>query len=256
MPAKGKHHLNSQARTALEYWRGIRASLGFLLGVPFVNARIVLGAKGRDAARDLLARHFARFLVTCDVSVSVEGDMPAPGTGCILCYNETSFVDVAAYCSTLWPHVDWAAAADLYAYLPFARAACRRAAIELVPRGNRQGTDLLLERMVAAVGQGARVAWGGEGRLHGKDGIGRFKVGASLIAIRAQAPVIPVVFCGGHRAMPLGSVRARAGEVRIRFCAPVPTAGLTEADAREFTDRLQAEFVRNYNEMAKEMRIG
>jgi len=36
--------------------------------------------------------------------------------------------------------------------------------------------------------------------------------------------------------------------------APVPTAGLTEADAREFTDRLQAEFVRNYNEMAKEMR--
>lgn len=56
--------------------------------------------------------------------------------------------------------------------------------------------------MVTAVRQGERIGWGGEGRLSGRDGIGPLKVGASLIAIRAQAPVIPVVIHGGHDAMP------------------------------------------------------
>ena len=51
--------------------------------------------------------------------------------------------------------------------------------------------------------------------------------------------------------MPLGTFRARPGEVRIRFCKSVPTAGYVEADAREFADRLQAEFVRIYRQLAE-----
>ncbi len=228
--------------TVLENWRGGRASLGFLLGAPVVNARIAFQAKDRASARDLLAGHFARFLRTCRVDVSVDGVFPEPGQGCILCYNETSFMDVAAFSVTMWPHVDRAAAADLYAYVPFARTACRKAAIEMVPRGNREKTDQLLDRMVAAVKRGERVAWGGEGRLSGFDGVGRFKVGASLIAIRAQAPVVPVVFHGGHHAMPLGTVRARPGMVRVRFCKPISPKGYTEPSARAFADKLQAQF--------------
>ena len=239
------------AKNIGENWRGGRASLRFLAAAPIVNAQVALRAKDREDARDMFARHFRRFLDTCQVSVSLDGEFPEPGKGCILCYNETSFVDVAAYCVSMWPYVDRAAAADLYAYFPFARAAFRKAAIEMVPRGNREATDQLLERMVSAAKQGERVAWGGEGRLSGKDGVGRFKIGASLIAIRAQVPVIPVVFQGGHHAMPLGTFRARPGEVRIRFCKSVPTAGYVEADAREFADRLQAEFVRIYRQLAE-----
>ena len=242
--------MTMSARGFSENWRGARASARFLLGAPFVNARIALTAPDRDAARALIARHFATFLDTCGVRVSVDGDFPDPGTGCVVCYNETSFVDVAAYAVSMWPHVDRAAAADLYAYFPFGRAACRKAAIEMVPRGDRGGTDRLLARMVEAVRQGERVGWGGEGRLTGIDGIGRFKVGASLIAIRAQAPVIPVVFHGGHHAMPLGTIRATPGEVRVRFCKPVPSAGYGEADARAFADVLQQRFSEVYSDLA------
>lgn len=249
---EGDGQMSASATSIAQTWRGTRASLRFLLGAPLVNARMAWSAASREHARDMLARHFSAFLDTCGVRVSVEGDAPGPGSGCVLCYNETSFIDVAAYSVSMWPHVDRAAAADLYAYIPFARAACRKAGIELVPRGNRQRTDRLLDRMVTAVRQGERVAWGGEGRLSGFDGVGRFKVGASLIAIRAQAPVVPVVFYGGHRAMPLGTVRASAGEVRIRFCPPVPTAGRTEADARDFADKLQARFARVYDQLASE----
>ena len=117
-------------------------------------------------------------------------------------------------------------------------------------RGNRKTTDPLVERMVSIVKKGGRVGWGAEGKLSGTDGIGPFKVGGSLIAIRAQVPVVPVIIHGGHHAMPLGTFRAHSGEIRIRFCEPVSTKGYAVADARAFADGLEADFVRNYNELS------
>lgn len=236
-------------RSLAETLRGGHASLRWLAGSPFVNARMARRARDRAEARAMIAEHFARFLERCGIRVVVEGTPPAPGTGCVLCYNETSFIDVAAFGSCMWPHVDRAAAADLYAWLPFGREAARRAGIEMVPRGNRAATGRLLDRMVGAVQAGERLAWGGEGRLQGRDAVGRFKLGASLIAIRAGAPVIPVVFHGGHQAMPLGSLRARPGTVQVRFGAPVPTTGYTEEDARTLTDHLQATATGIYAEL-------
>lgn len=234
-----------------EIMRGGGASAAWFLGLPLVNLRIALAAANRDAARGLIAAHCARFLSRCGVAVEVGGTPPAPGTGCVVCYNEASFADVAAFCTVMWPHIDRAAAADLYAWFPFGRRAARKAGIELVPRGDRAGTDRLMGVAVQAVRGGERMAWGGEGRIHGQDEVGRFKVGASLIAIRAQVPVVPVAFHGGHRVLPLGSVRARPGTIRVRFGAPVPTAGLTEGDARDLADRMQAAVAGLYADLAR-----
>lgn len=240
-----------RARDAIvETWRGGRASARFLLGMPVALGRAARGpARGR-AARTPLAANFARFLQACRIGVAVEGTPPPPGSGCVLSHNESSFADIAAYFEAVWPHVDRLAGADLYAYLPFARAACRALEIELVARGNRAATSGLLDRMVAAVAAGERLGWGGEGRLYGRDGVGHFKRGSCLIAIRAGAPLVPVAIQGGHGLMPLGSLRARPGTLRVRFCAPVPTAGLGEGDARALADHVQAVVAGAYREMA------
>ncbi|HQU70551.1 MAG TPA: lysophospholipid acyltransferase family protein [Albidovulum sp.] len=229
-----------------EILRGGRASARWFCGAPFVNLRIALTAKDAQHARRLIEAHFTRFLETCQISVDVGGTPPEPGAGCVVCYNEASFADVAAFGKVMWPHIDRAAAADLYAYLPFGRSSARKAAIELVPRGNRLATERLLEVMVRAAKAGERLAWGGEGRLSGQDGVARFKIGASLIAIRAQVPVIPMVFYGGYRVLPLGSIRARPGTIHARFGAPIPTAGLEDDDARDLADHTQAIVARMY----------
>lgn len=236
----------------LSFLRGGVASALFLLGLPIVSVRVAFGRMDRIAARAAIAAHFDRFLKLCGARVTLEGDFPQADDGYVLCYNESSFVDVAAFCVVMWPHIDRAAAADLYAYIPFGRRMARKAGIEMVPRGNRAGTERLMAEVVARVRAGERQAWGGEGRIVGMDGIGRFKIGASLIAIRAQVPVIPVTFCGGHQIMPFGGVRARPGLVRVHFGAPVPTSGLTEEDARAFADRLQAVIAGRYAAMKAE----
>lgn len=235
-----------------EVLRGGGASAMWLCAAPFANLRAVLTAKDEQQARGMIQVPFGWFLATCRIGVEVTGTPPEAGAGCVVCYNESSFADVAAYCTVMWPHIDRAAAADLYAYLPFGRSMARKAAIELVPRGNRLATEQMLERMVQAVKAGERLAWGGEGRLSGQDGVARFKIGASLIAIRSQAPLIPLAFYGGHRAMPLGSIRARPGRITVCFGAPIPTSGLGDDDARNLADHAQGVVTGMYEELRRQ----
>lgn len=225
---------------AVEIRRGLVACMQWIFGAPFTNARVAYFAESKQEARAILARHCQQFLDTCRISVEMEGQPPPPGQGCVFCHNESSFPDLMAYMTAVLDHVDRAAAADLYKFFPFARAACARIDFDLIQRGNRTATDALLDKMVERIRAGERVAWGGEGRLSGIDGVRRFKIGASLIAIRSGAPVIPVAFHGGHHTMPLGSIRARPGTIRIQIGKPIPTSGLTEDDARAFADQLQA----------------
>ena len=224
----------------LETLRGGLAILRWLLGAPWMSWRAGKRAANKADARRILTRDFNRVLKTCGIEVSVSGTPPSVGTGCVVCYNETSFADVFAFPASVLPHVDRAAAADAYAVIPFARSACLQAGIELVPRGQRAGTNRLMDKIVEALRAGERIAWGGEGQLSGQDGVRRFKRGAFLLAIRAGVPVVPVAFYGGHQALPLGSLRARAGTIHVRFGDPIDSSGYDEDDVRDLADHVQA----------------
>lgn len=235
-----------------EVCRGTVASARWLLGAPWLSYNMAYRASDKDEARALIRAHCARFQRTCRFDVVQDGPAPVPGQGCVIVYNETSFIDSIAYANCLLPHIDRGSLTDLYGLIPFARKGMKNACIEMVPRGRRERTDRLLDFMVERVAAGERVAWGGEGRITGQDGIARYKVGSSLIAIRAQVPLVPVVFHGGHQIMPLRSLRARPGTVRVRFGTPIPTKGVAEATARDLADRLQREAARIYAELKDE----
>ena len=238
-------------RQLIETWRGGSASFSWLASAPYTCYKMAYTAADKHQARALLTAHFSKFQKKCRFSIELGGTPPKPGEGSVIVYNETSFIDTIAYGVCMWPHVDRGALTDLYALVPFARAALRKANVEMVPRGNRVGTDRLLKRMVSAVEAGERLAWGGEGRIHGQDGVGRFKVGSSLIAIRAQVPLVPVVFHGGHQIMPLRSIRARPGTVHVRFGEPISTVGMHEDNARDLADHLQNEASQIYANLKK-----
>ncbi len=232
--------------------RGAVASAAWVIGAPFVTTWTALTPQTRDSSCALISAHFRRFLNRCRIDVSIDGPRPPKGTGAVICYNESSFADVAAFGMVMWDHIDRAAAADLYAYLPFGRRLARKAQIEMVPRGNRTGTDAVMSRLYDKLAGGDRLAWGGEGHIVGMDGIGHFKRGASLLAIRAQVPIVPVTFYGGHKTLPFRSVRARPGTIHIRFGTPISTQGLIEDDARDLADKVQAIVARTYETLRAE----
>jgi len=63
-----------------------------------------------------------------------------------------------------------------------------------------------------------------------------FKEGAAYIAIKAQAPLVPVALVGTRKILPFGSAVFHAGRVRLRVGHPIPTEGLTLRDRGALTE--------------------
>src|SRR5215471_16417423 len=70
-----------------------------------------------------------------------------------------------------------------------------------------------------------------DGELH------EFKDGAAYLAIKAQAPLVPLALIGTREVLPMGSSTIHPGHVRLIVGEPVPTAGLTLHDRRRLTDQ-------------------
>jgi len=236
----------------IETWRGANAVARWFLGAPVMAYRMAYRSADKYEAHGYMAQSFIPLLKKCRITIETSGTPPARGAGCVVSHNESSFVDVVAFCTDVLPHIDRFGAAELYGRIPLAGRAFQKAAGHLVPRGNREGTDCLMAEIVPYLQAGDRVGWGGEGRLSGKDEVTRFKVGASLLAIRAEVPIYPVAFYGGHHIMPLGSYRARPGTAYVRFGDPIPTDGFTEDRARDLADYVQSVVTGMYADLKRE----
>lgn len=236
---------------ATEVFRGTGTLLRWFLGAPFANTRMLATTKTRKEAQQFVQQRAARALAACHFTVEVSGEPPPPGKGCVVVYNETSFADNFAFHAVMWPHLERASGADIFGLIPTMRAACLRAGIALVPRSNRAAAEGVIAEMVSAAKAGERIAWGGEGKMAGRDEVLRFKIGSALIAIRAQVPLVPVAFWGGHHVMPLRSLRAQPGALRVRFGAPLSTEGITEDAARALADRAQVSVASLYADLGR-----
>lgn len=71
-----------------------------------------------------------------------------------------------------------------------------------------------------------------------------FKKGGFIMALQAQAPVVPVAVSGARDAMRKGSPWIRPVTVRVRFGTPVETAGLTFEDRDVLIERVRSEVAR------------
>ena len=67
-----------------------------------------------------------------------------------------------------------------------------------------------------------------------------FKKGGFVMAIKAQAPVVPVAVLGGRDAMRKGSALIWPTTVRVAFLAPVPTTGLAVDERDDLVARVRA----------------
>jgi 1-acyl-sn-glycerol-3-phosphate acyltransferase len=68
-----------------------------------------------------------------------------------------------------------------------------------------------------------------------------FKKGGFIMAIEAQAPIVPVAVQGGRDAMRKGSAFVRPVMVLVRVGSPIPTAGLTMSDRDGLIARVRSE---------------
>jgi 1-acyl-sn-glycerol-3-phosphate acyltransferase len=66
-----------------------------------------------------------------------------------------------------------------------------------------------------------------------------FMGGAFYAAIKAQAPVVPVVMIGARELLPMNSFHVLPGEVKMIFCVPVPTTGLSPREMEKLSHQVR-----------------
>ena len=80
-----------------------------------------------------------------------------------------------------------------------------------------------------------------EGTRSKTDDLLPFKKGGFLMALKAQAPIVPVAVRGGREAMQKGSWMIRPVTVEIRVGRPIETAGLGTNDRDELIGQVRRE---------------
>ena len=97
-------------------------------------------------------------------------------------------------------------------------------------RGNRGQSLPAIERAAAALREGNSFLIFPEGTRSRTGELLPFKKGGFIMAIKGQAPIVPVAIRGARAAMRKGSPWLQPVAVTITFGAPIETAGLTLAD--------------------------
>jgi len=100
-----------------------------------------------------------------------------------------------------------------------------------VERQNREQSLPAVDRAVSALGRGGSFMIFPEGTRSRTGELLPFKKGGVIMALRAQAPVVPAAIQGARAAMHRGSPVIHPVTVDITFCPPIETAG------RHFDDR-------------------
>ena len=93
-----------------------------------------------------------------------------------------------------------------------------------VERGNREQSSQALDMRGRAPGGGKSFLVFPEGTRSRTGELLPFKKGAFLVALRAQAPVVPVAIAGAREAMRKGSPLINPVTVRVKLGPPIETA--------------------------------
>jgi len=99
-----------------------------------------------------------------------------------------------------------------------------------VPREQKEAAMEAIERAAASIRSGNSFLIFPEGTRSRSEQLLPFKKGGFIMAIKAEAPIVPVAISGGRDAMRKGSAIVRPVRVRVRIGEPVETTGCTLDD--------------------------
>jgi 1-acyl-sn-glycerol-3-phosphate acyltransferase len=216
----------------------VGVSLYVLVAAPVgMTLAIVFGAKnflywlGHVGVRLALGLSGIRF--------QVAGLEHVPARSVVFCANHQSNVDPPVLFEALHPQVHILYKAELNA-IPLLARAFRVGGFIPVDRRNKEAAMRSIDAGAASIRGGNTFLIFPEGTRSRTAELLPFKKGGFIMAIKAQAPIVPVAVQGGRAAMHKGSMIVRPVTVSIRIGEPIETSGLRLDQRDELIGRVRS----------------
>jgi 1-acyl-sn-glycerol-3-phosphate acyltransferase len=108
-----------------------------------------------------------------------------------------------------------------------------------IDRSSPRATFKSLQMAVDDLKNGLSVAIFPEGGRSRDGNIQPFMNGGFYVAVKAQAPVVPVAIVGTYEMLPMDTFHIKPQRLEIHFGEPIPTTGLTTHDLDALSERVK-----------------
>jgi 1-acyl-sn-glycerol-3-phosphate acyltransferase len=157
----------------------------------------------------------------------------------VFCSNHESNVDPPVLFQALHKRLHVLFKAEL-TRLPVLGAVMVAGGFVPVERDRREASMASIDRAAASIRDGNSFLIFPEGTRSRTNEMLPFKKGGFIMAIKAQAPIVPVAVSGGRSAMRKGSWLVRPVLVDVRIGAPVETTGMAVDDRDQLIEVVRA----------------
>ncbi len=222
-------------------------SLGFVLPAILLSTAFfgVMSAgialfRRTERAQIALARMWARSLMFfANVRLDVEGLEHLRASGpYVFSANHLSYADTPIILASIPVQFRFLAKEELFKWpWVFISSHLKTAGHIAVPLEDARGSVRALVKTAKLIeSDGTSAFFFSEGGRSPDGTLQEFKEGAAYIAIKAQAPLVPVALIGAREILPMGSTIIRSGRVKVRIGEPIPTVGMTVKDRATLTE--------------------
>jgi 1-acyl-sn-glycerol-3-phosphate acyltransferase len=218
--------------------RTLRYLVATLIYTVWYGTRIIVAALAGIKSEpgglyDRLQRDYgAAMMRSSRLTLRVEGlDRIPVGRPVVFVANHISWADIWVLLVGLPGTVRFVFKKEL-SKVPFLGQAAHAMGHIEMDRANRSSAFAAYDRAAGRVRQGTSAIVFAEGTRSRRGKLQPFKKGPFVLAIAAQAPIVPVYCEGTYEHLPPGSISPVPGEVSVRIGEPIPTAGLGY-DARD-----------------------
>ena len=198
------------------------------------------------------ARTWARMILkTALVRVRVEGlDHISPAQTAIYAANHLSALDIPVLYACLPVQFRIMAKKELFRY-PFLGWHLKRSGQIPIDAGDARASLRSLTHASESLRHGTPLVVFPEGGRSLTGQLQEFMGGAAYVAIRAQAPIVPIALVGTDGALPMNSFHLVPGEVEMIIGEPIPTTGLRVRDMDRITMQLRQAIAEMYYSRSK-----